>query len=110
MSGDFLRMFSAFHKNQIRICQSLTILKEHEKAIGKLILIDDFIGSGETALGCMEYIKSLNINKDDIIIVSLVSQEEGIKLIRENDVLVYSALVRKKVLRIIIRKKNLRIN
>lgn len=51
-----MRTYSEFQEEQIRICETPEVLKAHEDRIGSLILIDDFIGSGETALECLEYL------------------------------------------------------
>lgn len=90
-----MRTYSEMQENQVRICETPEILKLHEDRIGALILIDDFIGSGETALGCLEYLKFLNTK---IYIVSLVAQDEGINNIKRKNVSVFTAISRKKAI------------
>lgn len=90
-----MRTYSDFQEEQIRICETPGVLKAHEDRIGSLILIDDFIGSGETALECLEYLNFLN---KKIHIVSLVAQEEGINNISKENVSVFTAVSRKKAI------------
>lgn len=93
-----MRTYSEFQESQIRICETPEVLKKHEDRIGSLILIDDFIGSGETALECLEYLKVLKNSNKKIYIVSLVAQEEGIKNISKENVSVFTALTGKKAI------------
>lgn len=90
-----MRTYSEFQEEQIRICETPEVLKVHEDRIGSLILIDDFIGSGETALECLEYLNFIN---KKIHIVSLVAQEEGINNISKENVSVFTAVPRKKAI------------
>lgn len=93
-----MRTYFEFQESQIRICETPEVLKIHQDRVGSLILIDDFIGSGETALGCLEYLKFLKDSNKKIYIVSLVAQEEGINNISKENVSVFTALTRKKAI------------
>lgn len=93
-----MRTYPQFQEGQIRICETPEVLKEHKDRIGSLILVDDFIGSGETALGCLEYLKFLKDADKNIYIVSLVAQEEGINNISREKISVFTALIRKKAI------------
>ena len=93
-----MRTYSEFQESQIRICETPEVLKMHEDKIDSLILIDDFIGRGETALECLEYLKFLRNSKKKIYIVSLVAQEEGINNISKADISVFTAVIRKKAI------------
>ncbi len=93
-----MRTYPEFQDNQIRICETPEVLKQHEDRIGSLILIDDFIGSGETALECLEYLKHLKTLDKKIHIVSLVAQEEGVNNISREKISVFAALIRKKAI------------
>lgn len=93
-----MRTFPEFQEKQIRICGTPEILKEHEDRVGSLILIDDFIGSGETALECLEYLKFIKILDKKIHIVSLVAQEDGINNIRREGIPVFAAFIGKKAI------------
>lgn len=64
---------------------------------GLIILIDDFIGSGNTAENTVNYFANdLDVHLDNIIIVSLVVQNEGYERIKELGVEVYYADKRNK--------------
>lgn len=90
-----LRTYPEFQENQVWICENPKLLNQHMDELGTIILIDDFIGSGETALECLEYLKFINKKK---YIVSLVAQEDGIKNIIKKGDLVFSAEIRKKAI------------
>lgn len=90
-----LRTYPEFQEDQIRICESPEVLKNHINGMESLILIDDFIGSGETALECLEYLNFIN---KKIYIVSLVAQEEGINNINKKNISVFTAVSRKKAI------------
>jgi hypothetical protein len=63
----------------------------------KLILVDDFIGSGETALNALSYVmRDIGIDQSNIIILSIVAQIEGIEKIQAQKVTICTAEVRKK--------------
>ena len=90
-----LRTYSEFQESQIRICETPELLKMHEDRIGAVILIDDFIGSGETALECLDYLKFIN---KGLYIVSLVAQDEGISNISKKNISVFAAVTRRKAI------------
>ena len=91
-----LRCFTVFGDEQIRICSTPERLKDIKCKIKELILIDDYIGSGETGLGCLEYIKDLGKDIENITVLSLVSQKEGIKVLQQEGVRVLTAIQREK--------------
>jgi len=49
-----------------------------------LCLIDDFIGTGETAFSAIEYFLNQGVSSTQIAIVSLVSMQEGISELQKN--------------------------
>lgn len=58
----------------------------HQKMDDKdavLVLVDDYIGTGDTAVACVEQLDKLGIKMEQIAILSLVAQEEGKKKIEE---------------------------
>jgi len=91
-----LRCFPVFSDGQIRICNSPERLQDIKCKIKELILIDDYIGSGETGLGCLEYIKGLDVNIENVTVLSLVAQKEGIKVLENEGVRVETAIQRGK--------------
>ncbi len=60
-------------------------------------LIDDYIGTGETACDAIECLFEKGISSDNCLILSLVSQESGIEKIKEKNVGVYTGTIRKRV-------------
>lgn len=62
----------------------------------RLLLVDDFIGTGETAEKCILHIQKQDITLDKIIVLSLVAQEQGIKYLEKYNIpIVSSAIINK---------------
>lgn len=62
----------------------------NDKAI--LLVVDDFIGTGGTAIECLNHImESYNITKDKIIVLSLVAQKRGVSEINSKNIKVFTA-------------------
>ena len=95
-----VRSFGMFADEQIRLCSTPEALVrdivDKEVPLGRLVLIDDYIGSGETALECIEYIKKNHVDVEKVDVLSLVAQEEAINNLEKENVKVYAAVVRKK--------------
>lgn len=63
----------------------------------KLFLVDDFVGSGETASSVLKYlIDDKNVDKNKMIVLCLVGQEEGIAKIKSLGVNVFCLRIRQK--------------
>ncbi|MED4354327.1 hypothetical protein P9265_18710 [Schinkia azotoformans] len=62
------------------------INKINESPKTKLFLVDDFIGTGETALASFDFYVKQGINRNEITIISLVSQEAGYLLLKGNNI------------------------
>lgn len=71
---------------------------EFNKENDLLVLVDDFIGSGKTAIDILDEIfKSDNFSCDNTIVLSLVVQEEGVdRILEEKDVFTFYKILRKK--------------
>ena len=67
-----------------------------------IVLVDDFIGTGETAIEAVKYVHELIPTlKDDnsgIIIFSIVALREGIEKLKKNGIKTYFAIERKKAI------------
>lgn len=60
-----------------------------------LFLVDDFIGTGETAAGAIDYfVEEKDISPGKIIVVVLVAQEIGLATVRNKGVSVFAASIR----------------
>lgn len=55
----------------------------------KLILVDDFIGSGETITNCLNFLTELKINLNKVLIITLVIQKHGYEVIMEKNIPIY---------------------
>ena len=58
----------------------------------KICLIDDFIGTGETALSATNYFLSKEINKEQLVILSLVSMKAGTQFLNDKGYTNYYAV------------------
>ncbi|MBE1556285.1 phosphoribosyltransferase [Sporosarcina limicola] len=59
-----------------------------------LIVVDDFIGTGETACSAIDYlIDEKNVIKEKIVVISIASLEQGIQLLSEKGIYHYSSVV-----------------
>lgn len=92
-----MRTYAEFQDGQVRICETPEVLKElkYRENIDSIILIDDFIGSGETALGSIAYLDFLRKDKK-IYILAMVAQKEGIENIRKEGIPVFADVIRVK--------------
>ncbi len=63
-----------------------------------LCLVDDFIGSGETALSAIDYYLSLGATSENIVILSLVSMHSGLDRIQEHGYKVYTHRILEKAI------------
>lgn len=88
-----LRQLPEFHENRIRLFDNPGLLKSQLENMQCLVLIDDYIGSGETGIGCLEYIRSIGVDLEKVYILSLVAQKKGIDALQENGVRVFSEIV-----------------
>ena len=71
----------------------------HQKMDDKdavLVLVDDYIGTGDTAVACVEQLDKLGIKMEQIAILSLVAQEEGKKKIEEKGIFFCTSNLRNK--------------
>jgi hypothetical protein len=93
------------HSSKFEFFQTIKDIKENyiqDRTL--LILIDDFIGSGKTAINCIENIKKefaaeveKEVNINDICVMTIVAQNEGIQNIKDNlGINVYCDKIRKK--------------
>jgi hypothetical protein len=63
----------------------------------KIVLVDDFIGTAGTALSAVAYLcKKKNVDKNKIIILSLVAQQQGLDILRNEGLVVFAHIIRNK--------------
>lgn len=88
-----------FRGKKICLVDTPSAIPENINAISAtLILVDDFIGSGETAETAVKDICRLASIKDSnkIIVVSLVAQETGVQRLSRLGIRVFASIIRKK--------------
>ncbi len=72
-------------------CNQIDKIKHLYNNKCKICLIDDFVGTGETAKSAIDQLIDISgIQKKDIFILSLISQESGVKYLTNNDIISFS--------------------
>lgn len=92
-----LRIHPRFSHYRFEIISDKELL--HQKMDDKdavLVLVDDYIGTGDTAVACVEQLDKLGIKMEQIAILSLVAQEEGKKKIEEKGIFFCTSNLRNK--------------
>ncbi len=77
--------------------QHLPNKKKLESNKHPILIVDDFIGTGDTAIEALDEILEMrNYSNENLFILTLVAQEEGIKVIEEKGFKVFVDIRRKK--------------
>lgn len=82
---------SPFYVGNLNNHRLFSLINDSGKSI--IVLVDDFIGTGETALGAVEYIHKLIPSIKDnnhIVILSIIAMREGINNLDSQHIKVYS--------------------
>lgn len=85
-------------KRRVRIVETFEAIEKYKEEIECLILIDDYVGSGDTLLGCINLIEEKGIKKEIIKSITLVVQKSGKEAIEKYGVDLYSAIIRNKAI------------
>lgn len=96
IQGIICRRFDEFHNKRIRIIETYEGIKKHKNDIKMLLLVDDYVGTGDTALACVNMLEENEILKENIRIISLVSQNVGKKIIEDYNIKIYASVERKR--------------
>lgn len=98
IQGVVMRRFNVFHDKRIRVIETFEGIKSKRDEINILLLIDDFIGTGDTALGCISQLEELGVEKEKVRILSLVVQEFGKRVIEDYGIAVFNSITRNKAI------------
>ena len=96
--GNLMRRFDEFRSKRIRIIETFDGLEKYKEDIECLLLVDDFVGTGDTILECINLIEEKGIKKERIKALTLVMQEQGRNAVEEYGVEIYSAVLRNKAI------------
>lgn len=96
--GNLMRRFDEFRNKRIRIIETFDGLEKYKEDIECLLLVDDFVGTGDTILGCINLIEEKGVKKERIKALTLVMQEQGRNAVEEYGVEIYSAVLRNKAI------------
>ena len=96
--GNLMRRFDEFRNKRIRIIETFDGLEKYKEDIECLLLVDDFVGTGDTILGCINLIEGKGIKKEKIKALTLVMQEQGRNAVEEYGVETYSAVLRNRAI------------
>lgn len=95
-----LKYSDLFKNTDFRIIDNLNRLPSVNKLKGRknpILLIDDYIGSGDTAIEALNEVLNIRqYDKDTLFLASLVCQETGLKLINSRGYEVLADIIRKK--------------
>lgn len=94
--GLLMRRFDVFRNKRVRIIETFDGLVKHKDDIKCLLVVDDFVGSGDTLLGCVNSVEEKGIEKEKIKVLTLVLQECGKKVADEYGVEIYTSVLRNK--------------
>ena len=96
--GNLMRRFEEFRNKRIRIIETFDGLEKYKEDIECLLLVDDFVGTGDTILGCINLIEEKGINKEKIKALTLVMQEQGRNAVEKYGVEIYSAVLKNRAI------------
>lgn len=96
--GNLMRRFAEFRNKRIRIIETFDGLEKYKEDIECLLLVDDFVGTGDTILSCINLIEEKGIKKERIKALTLVMQEQGRNAVEEYGVETYSAVLRNRAI------------
>lgn len=84
-------------KIKMKPCAGREHLSRMKKSQEKILLIDDYVGSGETALKCVdEMINNYNINKNRLMVGCMIVQKQGVEQLSKENIPIYYDIERNK--------------
>jgi len=89
----------SFSGKQVSVYEKMALLREQadDRSDSLVILLDDFVGSGGSAVKAIQRYRSDFAKTSDRLVVAVVAaQEQGIKLIAQENVTTYVGIVRKR--------------
>lgn len=98
LQGIVFRKFSVFRDKRVRIIETFNGLEKHKDEIEILMLVDDYVGSGDTVLGCINTVEEKGISKDKINVLALVLQECGKNAVEGYGVPIYASVIKNKAI------------
>lgn len=69
---------------------------EDQRNESLICLVDDFVGTGQTALNVLEELKKRGFNKNQLYVTALVAQESGINALEGYGVPGFASIIRKR--------------
>lgn len=72
------------------------LIEDVKKGNACIFLVDDYVGTGDTAVKAIKPFLDEKINEDKIYILTLVAQKQGIDYIRANGYKISASLIKKK--------------
>lgn len=75
LQGVVFRKFSIFREKRVRIIETFSALEKHKDEVEVLMLVDDYVGTGDTVLGCVNTIEKMGIIKEKMNVLALVIQD-----------------------------------
>lgn len=98
LQGIVFRRLAVFRDKRVRIIETFNGLEKHKEEIDILMLVDDYVGSGDTVLGCINTAEEKGISKDKIYVLTLVLQECGKNAVEEYGIPIYASVIKNKAI------------
>ena len=98
LQGIVFRKLSVFRDKRVRIIETFNGLEKHKDEIEILMLVDDYVGSGDTVLGCINTVEEKGISKDKINVLALVLQECGKNAVEGYGVPICASVIKEKAI------------
>lgn len=101
MKETSIKLTDVFAGKELVVAETLEALPKNfsESGLTTLILVDDYVGTGDTAVECLEYLFSNNVRTiipEKVIVISLVAQEVGVRKIESLGVKHFTSILCKK--------------
>lgn len=99
LKGTTIKKYITLGKSYI--CESISpkVFEKLEKQDFQIVLVDDFVGTGETALGAMKFVRELCPfleNNEQIKVLCIVAMKEGIAKLHDNGIDLFCSHVQSK--------------
>lgn len=91
--GNSINSLVELGKHTVCTSDIKTYLPRLKKGTFKIVLVDDYIGTGDTALAAIEYVRHVSsdeLAKSDIMILCIVAMKEGVERLANEGIRVYS--------------------
>lgn len=99
IKGNIVHLQKKYSAQNITLLECPAQFNPHDFSEDSLFcLVDDFVGSGETASSAISFFLENGISKCNMFIIALVSMQQGMDFLRQDGVQVFSSVVMRKAI------------